>query len=232
MGMVIDVGVGDQGSPFLYSHFKNAYFISVDPLEEGRKAVQRYLPTARNTFVQSALGSADRSKITIDVSVKPSRTSLLQRIQHDNMSQPLEKREITIRTLDSVMSELGCKLAPPCHPHPPQKNSSCQIGPRHKGDSGYHPVLLKIDTEGYELECLLGAEETLKDVSYVLLEAPLTLNFDNSYTFSELIHFMANNQFEVFQILKAGNNNVDLLFCKNDDPLRHEWSYGNQKTIE
>lgn len=219
IGTVIDVGVGDQGSPFLYSRFPNARFISIDPLTEAAMAVKRYLPSAENPFIQTALGAKDIASIKVEVSRKASRTSLLQRVQHDGMSQPVEERQITVRKLDSVMNELGYTL----------DAVSCTLDePRHSIGT---PILLKIDTEGYELECLRGAEQTLTIVSYVLLEAPLTLNFTNSYTFSEIVAFMAERQFEVFQILKAGNNNVDLLFCKSEDPLRRDWSYGNQKTI-
>lgn len=34
LSTVIDIGVGHQGSPFLYKRFSDANFISIDPLRE------------------------------------------------------------------------------------------------------------------------------------------------------------------------------------------------------
>jgi FkbM family methyltransferase len=201
---VIDVGVGEQGTPYLYRQFEDAFFVSIDPLREAEQAVKAKLTNNRSVFFATALGSK-AGEVEMEVSTKPSRSSLLRRVYHDKYSTPQEKRCVSIRTLDSVIAELGSGALK-------------------------HPVLLKIDTEGYELEVLRGASEVLKEVSYVVLEAPLTQNFEGSYTLSELIRFMAESGFEVFQVLKAGNNNVDLLLSKQNDELRRRWSYGNNTT--
>lgn len=202
MSTVIDVGVGDGGSPFLYSHSPNAFFVSIDPLGECARAVERHLSKDQSVFVQTALGSKD-TEATIRVSRKLSRTSLLNRVKHDENSYPTEERAIKIRRLDVVVEELE------------QAQKFLKA-----------PILLKIDVEGYELECLRGASVTLERCAFVILEAPLTENFAGSYKFSDLIAAMSEKGFEVFQVLKAGNNSIDLLFGKVDDPLRRIWSYG------
>lgn len=200
---VIDVGVGDQGSPFLYSRFPMAFFVSIDPLHECSEILDQYLGEGRHVFIQTAVGS-EESEETISVSAKPSRTSLLERVQHDDKSKATEERTITIRRLDGIIDGVEWDLGP-------LKT----------------PILLKVDTEGFELECLLGAPKMLDKCSYVILEVPLTDNFNNSYRFSEIIGFMSQSGFEVFQVLKAGNNNADLLFSRVGDPIRRQWSYGD-----
>lgn len=205
---IIDVGVGDQGTPFLYSAFPEAFFVSIDPLIEAARAVGQLLPESRSFFVQTAVGS-EESEVSFHVSSKPSRTSLLRRVKDDASSASVEKRMTRIRRLDDVTQEAESSLG-----------------------SLKQPLMLKVDIEGYELECLVGATRTISQASYVLVEAPLTENFENSYRFSDLIGLMANNNFEVFQILKAGNNSIDLLFARADSPIRRMWTYGNTEIIE
>lgn len=204
---VIDVGVGDQGSPFLYSRFPDSFFISIDCLFEAAEAVKRHLPESRSYFVQTAVG-AENSETNFQVSAKPSRTSLLERFKNDWSSAPVEERITTIRKLDDVIEEFESLMG------------SLEM-----------PLLLKIDIEGYELECLRGATRVLSKTSYIILECPLTDNFENSYSFSDLVGFMAKHSFELFQVLKAGNNSMDLLFTRANSPLRQIWTYGNMETI-
>lgn len=199
---VIDVGVGDQGSPFLYERYPTAFFLSIDPLDEAAAAVAKHNPGSRNVFVQTALGPSP-GITTMKVSTKASRSSMLERVRNDRYSEPKESRSITISTLDHVLGEVQAANGPL-----------------------QGPILLKIDTEGYEFECLKGGTEALSHIDYVILELPLTENYEGLYRFSEVIAFLSERGFEVFQILKAGHNNTDLLFTKTDDPLRRYWSYG------
>ncbi|MCH8475754.1 MAG: FkbM family methyltransferase [Opitutales bacterium] len=197
LSTVIDIGVGHNGSPFLYDRFPSAFFISIDPLREAEDAVQRNLKNKKNSFILAAVGKQQKT-IQFQVSQTPSRTSLLQRTGEDNDSRPMETREAKMDRLDNLLANLDFA----------------------------RPALLKIDIEGGEYDCLQGGEETLKRVDYVHLELSLTDNYYNSYRFSEVIAFLASRNFEVFQVLKAGNNNVDLLFCLNNDPIRKKWAYG------
>jgi len=185
---VIDIGVGHQGSPFLYSTFPHSQFISIDPLKEAEHAIPDHI---NNIFINKALGSS-KAVTELQVSCTPSRSSLLNRIGHDDNSKIIEMREITLSLLDEVLRELIT--------HNKMKLEGS--------------VLLKIDTEGYELEVLKGGKDTLLETDYVILEIPLSENFEDQYTFSEMIGFMANSGFEPFQILKAGRLTTDILFVK------------------
>lgn len=200
LSTIIDVGVGDEGSPFLYERFEDAFYISIDPVAESEEAVNEHLRSDQSVFIEKALGS-NTGEIELEVSNKASRTSLYERTEYDSKSDITEKRTIELDTLDRVISDYEFES----------------------------PCLLKIDTEGGELEVLKGGKKTLKKVDYVVLEMPLTKNFENSYTFSDAIIAMRENGFEVFQILKAQNRTADVLFCKSDDKIRQEWAKDDHK---
>jgi FkbM family methyltransferase len=199
---IIDVGVGHQGSEFLYQRFPKARYISIDPLEEAIFFVKKRLSstTYKHSFYQLALGS-EPGEITINVSNTLSRSSTLKRTGHDEHSKIIESRKVKLETLDNIMQ--------------------------------YEPMgespLLKIDVEGAEFECLLGAKSTLDKVRYVIAELPLTENFKGSYKFSDVIKLLSEYDFEAFQVLKAGNNALEVLFSKVDDPKRQEYAYGTKK---
>ena len=197
LSTVVDVGVGHQGSPFLYTRFSEANFISIDPLHEAEQAVQKRLGSSKGHFIQAAVGTK-RQLIEFQVSETPSRTSLFERTQHDHNSLPMETRQAQMDCLDSLLQGIEIK----------------------------RPALLKVDIEGGELDCLQGGKETVDAVDYIILELQLTRNFRGSYRFSEVIAFMAQRQFEPFQVLKAGNNTIELLFSQADDPIRETWAYG------
>ncbi len=194
---VIDVGVGHNGSAFLYKRFPDAFFISIDPLREAQEAVNRHLGRNNNHFILAAVGMTKKI-IEFHVSRTPSRTSLLQRTRHDDHSTPTETRHAQMDRLDNLLQDFEMD----------------------------RPVLLKVDIEGYELDCLKSGDETVKKVDYIILELPLTNNFQETYHFSQVIAFLGERKFEPFQVLKAGNNNIDFLFCRVDDPLRTKWAYG------
>ena len=82
--------------------------------------------------------------------------------------------------------------------------------------------LLKIDTEGYELEVLKGSEKVLKSVNYLVLE--IRLENIKTYNPSEIISFLYNKNFVLHKILKVnyfkyGISYLDAIFIKNDFTL-------------
>jgi FkbM family methyltransferase len=185
---VIDVGVGDQGSPFLYSAFPDANFLSIDPLEECKVTVDRYLGISKkNVFFTVALGNFQGSAF-IDVREKISQSSILSRIDSKEFSKVVEKREIKIDRLDNILSSYSLKSK----------------------------VLLKIDAEGYEKSILEGAENILKKCDYVVLELPLIKNYVGGSVFSNLVEILANAGLEAAAILNLASHNVDICFSREN----------------
>lgn len=58
-------------------------------------------------------------------------------------------------------------------------------------------ILLKVDTQGFEMEVLLGAKEVLHRVDLVQLEMSLVPLYDGSPVFDELYSYMRNHGFEL-----------------------------------
>ena len=75
-------------------------------------------------------------------------------------------------------------------------------------------TILKIDTEGYELRVLQGANILLKKCKYVICETNVKKRFKDSYTFEEMIMFMVKNKFKVRAIVHAPKllGTIDILF--------------------
>ena len=78
-------------------------------------------------------------------------------------------------------------------------------------------TLLKIDTEGYELEVLKGAENILKITNFIVLE--VRLENVKTYNPSEIITFLLNRNFYFYKILKVnyfrdGISYLDVIFKK------------------
>lgn len=91
------------------------------------------------------------------------------------------------------------------------------------------PDLLKIDTQGYEYPILKGFERNLKTVKVILLE----LNFIEVYhqvrLAHEVIHFLSNNGFVIYDICEIHRRpldmalfQIDFIFVKQHSQLRSD----------
>jgi FkbM family methyltransferase len=77
------------------------------------------------------------------------------------------------------------------------------------------PIGIKIDTEGYELEIMKGLTRHWDLVKFVICEASIRRRFVTSYQMSELISFMLQHDFVVFNFLNTANPRplyYDILF--------------------
>ena len=64
-------------------------------------------------------------------------------------------------------------------------------------------VLLKVDTQGYELEVLKGAAGLLSRVSAMQLELSLTPLYDGAPTFTEMFSFVESIGYELFSLVPS-----------------------------
>ena len=133
---VFDVGV-DTGTPLIYDAFPDAHFVLSDPVSESEDRVQHWKDKISFDFVHCALGA---SAGTADVKiprrpnrVRASRASLAD-FEDGNaaMFEDFATRQIDVRQLDDVAADYA------------------------------GPFGLMVDTEGFELEVIKGASETLK----------------------------------------------------------------------
>lgn len=95
------------------------------------------------------------------------------------------------------------------------------------------PDLIKIDTQGYELEILKGGQQTLASAEFVLLEVSLLDIYVNGPLVSDVIDFMAKRDFVLYDIcslmkrpLDGALFQSDFLFVKKDSRFRSDkrWS--------
>jgi len=86
---------------------------------------------------------------------------------------------------------------------------------------------IKIDTQGYELEILKGAEKTMQQAEFILLEVSLIDIYKNCPMVAEVMAFMQSKGFVLYDIcslMRRPYDNAlfqsDFLFVKETSPFR------------
>ena len=184
---LIDVGVGPEGTPELYKKFKEKKLVLIDPLDESEKFFKNNMQETDAIFFKTALGES-KGSIKINVEEQIGRSSILQVAEINFEGNPVEKRIIKINTLDDTLDGLDL------------------------GNIG-----LKIDTEGYELNVIRGAKNTLAQSRFVIAEVRHNHeSFKEVYKLSDFVKEMHINGFILTMILTAKPFIADLCF----QPLR------------
>ena len=190
---VIDIGVGYGTFP-LYKAFPKAFFILIEPLKEYKNAIEKIAKKYNCDIHYKAVGDREcKREINIDTG-KVLRSSFLHRTPLTRSENPLKKRIVEVTTLDTIFRE------------------TIAIE---------EPILLKIDTEGYELSVLKGAKSLLKKVDIVIAEISIAKRFENSYRFEDLISFMNKNGFHVFSFLRIFQPSGELKTRYADIVFKH-----------
>ena len=180
---LIDVGVGQYGTPDLYKRFSKKKLVLIDPLDEAEKFCKDKMQNFNTIFFKTALGSIKGNK-TINVEKRIGRSTILEVSDINFEGEPIDKRDIPINTLDDVI-----------------KNQDL-------GNIG-----LKIDTEGYELDVIKGSKKTLLHTKFVIAEVRHNhTSFQGVYKLHEFINEMHNNGFLLTMILTAKPFIADLCF--------------------
>ena len=187
---LIDIGVGPKGTEDLYRVFKNANLILIDPIDEAKEYSNKLSKDRKVDFIQSALGKDDDIEKNMKLQGKRGFSSFLE-ISPINMEDDYtEIKKLKISKLDTLLKD---------------KNKLGRIG-------------IKIDTEGYELDVVLGAIETLKFTKFVIAE--VRHNHESLigvYKLHEFMNVMSKNNFTLSKILTSKPFIADLCFQSNDD---------------
>lgn len=160
-----------HGTPSLYKAFPEAYLILVEALPEYRQACEAWLKDRPGELHNVAVGSSDGEIEINHLLDVPARSSILKHIVGG--SDNSQKIRVPMKRLDSLLG----------------------------GKDMQTDILLKIDTEGYELEIVKGAPELLKRVKYVITETSIRRRHEDSYVLSDLVALMKSNGFEVYDIM-------------------------------
>ena len=95
------------------------------------------------------------------------------------------------------------------------------------------PALCKIDVQGSEMRVLRGMGERIHDVDAILIEASVIATIRDGPEIAEVIGFLRQKGFVVYDVLGGGRRpldsalaQLDLLFVKENSGLRadHRWS--------
>tara|TARA_Y100000294_G_C8463954_1_gene299861 strand:- start:98 stop:748 length:651 start_codon:yes stop_codon:yes gene_type:complete len=187
---LIDIGVGPKGTEDLYRVFKNANLILIDPIDEAKEYSNKLSKDRKVDFIQSALGKDDDIEKNMKIQKKIGLSSLLEIAPFNEEDEYTKTKKVKISKLDTLLKD---------------KNKLGRIG-------------IKIDTEGYELDVVLGAIETLKFTKFVIAE--VRHNHESLigvYKLHEFMNVMSKNNFTLSKILTSKPFIADLCFQSNDD---------------
>ena len=181
----IDIGVASYGTEDIYNRFPKAKLILIDPIDEAKDYAEKLSKKRNVNFFKTALGKSDGVEKNIKLQKDRGKTSFLE-ISDINMKDDFtEIKKVKINTLDTVLKN---------------KEKLGKIG-------------IKIDVEGYELEVVLGAKETLKNTKFVIAEVRHNHeSLKNVYKLQDFMSAMTDNNFVLTMILTAKPFIADLCF--------------------
>jgi FkbM family methyltransferase len=96
------------------------------------------------------------------------------------------------------------------------------------------PTLLKLDLQGFELEALKGAQETLAQCDKVLVETTFDPDYEGAPSFDELLTFLHDHGFAFLSALSFFKDSdgrvveMDALFAAQSDRGQHRDGYAEQ----
>lgn len=174
--VVVDVGV-HAGTPQLYRAFGSAKFVLVDPRTESEEEMRaQHAPEDYDFFAVAAGAEMGELDLQIPIMKKGENAAMAGfRKVTGPMGRNIvdyETRSVPIVPLDQIMA-----------------NFPGRVG-------------LKIDTEGYELEVLQGATETLRRSEFVIVELSVTKRFEGVAPPSHIIGELAKSGLELRDMLR------------------------------
>lgn len=170
-----DVGAA-YGTPVLYDAFPDAFHVLLEPLEEYDSKIKSILENLSGVHYRTAVGS-ETGNTTVHVGNDKMilRSSCCKRTVLEPMERTIEDRIVSITTLDALLDS----------------------------ESFAPPFGLKIDTEGFELHVIRGAEKLLRDTDFVIAEVSYGDRFENGYSFADFTDEMMRQGFYLHDILKV-----------------------------
>lgn len=171
---VIDVGVS-QGTSVLYEAFPDAYHVLIEPRAECEPRLREILRGVRGEYHLCAAGRREETRELHVEPRRPGRSSFLERTALTATGDPLQPRQVPVTTLDAL-------------------RTSGRLQP---------PYLLKLDTEGFELEVLAGADELLRDTGLLIAEVSVAPRFTGGYRFADFVTEAARLGFSLCEVLEV-----------------------------
>ena len=199
---VIDVGANvGQFASAVRGLSPNVYIHSVEPNPDVYKTLEAQAASDKRWLTYECALGRSRGKVILNVTAASDFSSCLS-VNEFGTKRFNEGVEITgavevdLKTLDEMVDGIPPEVA----------------GTR---------LLLKLDTQGFDMEVLLGAVEALKNVQVIITEASLQPIYAGAKLFPEVLEFMATNGFTLsgfFPVSRSENLAIiesDCVFVRN-----------------
>lgn len=185
------------GTPALYENFPDARLLMIEPLAENESRLRDLACSLPDGHYIMAAATSTRGEVAINVHPDLDGSSLLREGEGSDVDGVL--RTVASRTVDEICQTLDCRP----------------------------PYLVKVDVQGAELEVLRGAEAVLAEAELVILEVVLYDFFDRGARVTEVIDFMAERGFAVYDLMDPGYrpldgalSQIDVAFARENGVLR------------
>lgn len=153
--------------------------ISFEPLSGAHDSLIKLAASDQKWVIaeRQALGSSD-SEILINVAGNSASSSILPMLDRHRVAAPqseyVSRELVPMKRLDSISAQYL---------------------------TGRSSGLLKIDTQGYELEVLSGADSVLHQFIAIQVELSLVPLYDNQSTFAEICAYLSERGFQLKYII-------------------------------
>jgi FkbM family methyltransferase len=193
----------------LYETFPKAKHILVDPLGENKPYLEKVVKELENAEYLIAAAAQRSGSITINVHRDYYGSSVYKEFEGPDVDGT--PRVVPAITLDEVSKERKLQ----------------------------GPYLIKVDVQGAELDVLAGASQVLKDTEYVVLEVCLMGFFIGGPQLYDIVKFMKERGFVVYDILDYGYrpldgamSQVDMAFVKESGQFREHLFFATREQRE
>lgn len=179
-GTVFDVGVG-RGTPWLYEAFPEAHFVLIEPQSEFKPYLDDLCKQYDAEYHIVGVGSTEGSMFLYRLPGSPTGSSFLP---------PTEQAEAIWGEFDKA-------------------SAATPIVKLDRYGDRPAPFLLKIDTEGFELEVLRGASGILDKTEVVIMEVGIVERQAGESDLFEIGNFMKQRGFRLVDIPVLTQQSID-----------------------
>jgi FkbM family methyltransferase len=176
---ILDIGANEgQFIDKISKILPEANIFSFEPLQDSFKKLEEKVSGKKNiTIFNFALGDQEKETIINRNEYSPSSSLLELTDLHKNafpITKEAKEEKIYVKELDKIANELELKKK----------------------------VMMKIDVQGYELNVLRGAENTIKEVDIILIETSFYELYKNQPLFGDIFNFLSDGGFNYYGSLE------------------------------
>jgi len=194
------------GTPELYLAFPQAHHLLIEPLKENIPYLEKWIQKLESAEYVLAAATAHSGKITINVHPDLVGSSIYKEDEDSDVNG--FERIVLALPLDQLALEKKLEA----------------------------PYLIKIDTQGSELDVLQGATSLLEKTDFIILEVTFFNFFQGAPTAFDYVQFMKEKGFVIYDIFDLGYrlldnamSQVNMAFVREEGVLRQEHCYASRE---